>query len=123
MKRFLNLSLLLSAFIALAPVAALATELVMVDEEGCIWCQRWEEEIGPSYPNTTEGAFAPLRKINIRDVADKIEISRRVNFTPTFLLVENGRELARLEGYPGEHFFFPLLGDLLGEHTAFKMAE
>ena len=32
---------------------------------------------------------------------------------PTFVLVEDGRELGRIEGYPGEDFFWGLLGKLL----------
>lgn len=95
----------------------------MVDDEGCVWCARWEEEVGPAYPKSTEGQFAPLRKINIRDISDEIEVARRVNFTPTFLIVQEGRELARIEGYPGAHFFFPLVEQLLVENTDFAVAK
>lgn len=45
--------------------------------------------------------------------------ARKVVFTPTFILVEDGNERARLEGYPGEDFFWPLLSRLLEQHTAF----
>ncbi len=41
-------------------------------------------------------------------------------FTPTFVLVENGVELARIEGYPGEDFFWGLLGMILKQNTDFK---
>ena len=34
-------------------------------------------------------------------------------FTPTFVLVREGRELARIEGYPGEDFFWGLLAAML----------
>ena len=95
----------------------------MVDDDGCVWCARWEEEVGPAYPKSIEGQFAPLRKINIRDISDEIEVARRVNFTPTFLIVQEGRELARIEGYPGAHFFFPLVEKLLVENTDFAVAK
>ena len=97
------------------PVAA--AELVMVEQSGCEWCARWNAEIAPAYPKTTEGKFAPLRRVDLRAMPTDLEISRRVSFTPTFLIVENGQEIARLEGYPGQDFFWPLLSKLLKTNT------
>ncbi len=34
-------------------------------------------------------------------------------FTPTFVLIQNGKELGRIEGYPGPDFFWALLDQLL----------
>ncbi|WP_323776006.1 hypothetical protein [Leisingera sp.] len=96
-----------------------AAELVMVEQPGCEWCARWNEEIAPVYPKTSEGGFAPLRRVDLRALPDDLQVARRVMFTPTFLIVDGGRELARLEGYPGEDFFWPLLADLLTAHTGF----
>lgn len=98
---------------------ASAAELVMVEQQGCEWCELWNEEIGPIYPKTTEGRFAPLRRVDIGDVRSTLNTARRVNFTPTFLVVEEGHEVARLEGYPGEDFFWPVLAKLLSENTDF----
>lgn len=102
---------------ALAPLPALAIELVMVEQLGCAYCEQWDEEIGPIYPKTPEGKFAPLRRIDIDDVADEIDLQRRVIYTPTFLVVSAGREKTRLEGYPGEDFFWQLLDGLLRKTT------
>jgi len=86
----------------------------MAEEPGCIWCARWHHEIGPKYPKTSEGQAAPLRRINILDpIPDDIALSRRVNFTPTFILLVNGIEQSRIEGYPEEAFFWGLLGQML----------
>ena len=109
---------LIALFIAaLTSLPAWAVELVMVDQRGCIYCERWEAEIGPIYPKTSEGRFAPLRRVDIRDVAQDVDLKRRVVFTPTFLVVEEGVELTRLEGYVGEDFFWPLLDEILRETT------
>lgn len=99
---------------------ARATELVMVEQTGCEWCARWNAEIAPAYPNTREGQYAPLRRVDLRALPDDLKTARRVTFTPTFLVVHDGRELARLEGYPGEDFFWPLLERLLTEHANYK---
>ncbi|MBK0329100.1 hypothetical protein I5535_17630 [Rhodobacteraceae bacterium F11138] len=97
-----------------------AVELVMVEQVGCEWCARWNEEIAPAYPNTPEGQFAPLRRVDLRALPEDLDIARRVSFTPTFLIVDGNRELARLEGYPGENFFWPVLAKLLVQYTGFE---
>ena len=118
-------ALALSAAILVSPawVQATAAEpfLVMVEQPGCVYCQRWDAEIGPAYPKTDEGKFAPLIRADLREgPPDGITYARRVLFTPTFVLIENGQEKARMEGYPGEDFFWPLLTKLLSDNTGFS---
>ena len=45
--------------------SALAAELVMVEQRGCIYCERWHADVGPEYPKTAEGRFAPVRMIDL----------------------------------------------------------
>ncbi|MVO17459.1 hypothetical protein [Zongyanglinia huanghaiensis] len=96
-----------------------AAELVMVEQPNCEWCARWDEEIGPIYPKTSEGRFAPLRRVDLRDLPGELDVARRVNFTPTFLIIEDQREIGRLEGYPGEDFFWPVIAQLLSKHAGY----
>ena len=71
-------------------------------------------------PSDPQIAFHLARFIeNVRAIPDDLALDRRVRFTPTFLLVDDGRELARIEGYPGADFFWPLLGDMLATHAGF----
>jgi len=93
----------------------------MVEQDGCVWCEQWNADIGDIYPKTAESRVAPLHRIDISDPAlNDLQLSGPVMFTPTFILVENNRELARIEGYPGEDFFWGLLGVMLRKHTDFK---
>ncbi|WP_065270572.1 MULTISPECIES: hypothetical protein [Phaeobacter] len=121
LRPLLLLRRLLAGFFVLCTLSlpARAVELVMVEQHGCEWCARWNEEIAPIYPKTAEGAFAPLRRVDLRNMPDDLETTRRVLFTPTFLIVEDGHEKARLEGYPGADFFWPLLEALLRDHADF----
>ena len=96
-----------------------AAELVMVEQTGCEWCARWDQEIAEIYPKTSEGHFAPLRRVNLHDMPQELELARRVNFTPTFLIVEEDHEIGRLEGYPGEDFFWPVIAQLLSKHAGY----
>lgn len=92
------------------------TQLVMVEEKGCIWCARWNTEIAPIYPKTEEGAAAPLRRMDIHAKRpDDITFARSLTFIPTFVLVVEGQEMSRIEGYPGEDFFWGLLGKMLSQ--------
>ncbi len=96
-------------------------ELIMVEQAGCEWCKRWNEEIGPIYPKTREGAFAPLRRVDLHAIPQDLQVQRRVSFTPTFLIVKDGLEMARLEGYPGEDFFWPLIAKLMSKHLEYPL--
>lgn len=93
--------------------------LIMVEREGCIYCARWNETIGPIYPKTPEGQIAPLERVDIHDTwAEGLETGPAPFFTPTFLLIEGNREVGRIEGYPGEDFFWGLLGQALHDAGA-----
>ena len=97
--------------------AQAAVELMMVEEDGCIWCDRWDAEIGPIYPKTGAGKAAPLRRMDIRQpVPDDIEVARPLRFTPTFVLLIDGVEKGRIEGYPGEDFFWGLIERMLDQN-------
>lgn len=95
-------------------VARSETRLLMIEEAGCIYCLRWKQEVGPEFPITPEGRVAPLKMIDIGsgEIA-AYELKSRPRLTPTFILVQNKVELDRIEGYPGEDFFWGLLGLML----------
>ncbi|MDX5356250.1 MAG: thioredoxin family protein [Rhodobacterales bacterium] len=109
--------LVLSLFLAVAlPVQAWAAELqlLMFEQPGCIYCARWNAEIAPQYPLTDEGKAAPLRRLQLREpLPADLALDRPAAFTPTFVLVADGVEAGRIEGYPGEDFFWPLLARLI----------
>ncbi len=106
--------LLLVSFFLLPLSANAELRLLMFEQDGCYWCGRWNEEIAPAYPKTEEGRAAPLQRIDIfSEYPSDITIKSRPAFTPTFILIKDGNEVGRLEGYPGEDFFWPLLDRLL----------
>ncbi len=106
-------AIILGLCITFVGFAAPAAELVMVEQTGCHWCEKWDAEIGGIYPKTAEGRLAPLRRVDLHDLPETISFRSKPVFTPTFVLIENGEELGRLEGYGGDEFFWFLLGQLL----------
>jgi hypothetical protein len=93
--------------------AADAAELIMVRREGCVWCARWDRDVGSIYGKTEISRRAPLRMLDIADVSSGLRTRTPVIYTPTFVVAENGREIGRIEGYPGDAFFWGLLEQLL----------
>jgi hypothetical protein len=94
-------------------VAADACSLVMVEDDGCVYCVRWHREVGDAYAKSAEGRFAPLERRRIRD--PEIAFLRNVRYTPTFVLVRSEEEIGRITGYPGADFFWQLLAELLAK--------
>jgi len=106
------ISILLVALL-LAP-AARAAELVVFEQKGCVWCQRFDRDIAPAYDKTTEGKRAPLRRQDIKQpIPAELAFIKRERFTPVFVLIDGGREIGRIRGYPGDTFFWGLLANLL----------
>jgi len=105
------LSLLLA--LLLAP-AAHSAELVMFEQNGCVWCQRFDRDIAPAYDKTTEGKRAPLRRLDIaQPIPRELAFITRERFTPVFVLIDDGREIGRIHGYPGDTFFWGMLANLI----------
>lgn len=91
-----------------------AAELIMFEKDGCPWCLRWHREIGNGYPFSEEGKLAPLRVLKTADPNTVgASLKAPVNHAPTFVLVDKGREVGRIVGYPGADFFYGLLIELL----------
>ena len=116
LRRGLAVLCLAGPLALIGPAFGLAAELVMFETGGCPWCAAWNEEVGEIYHKTPEGRRAPLRRVDL-EAARPPDLSavRGVVYTPTFVLVEEGREVGRIAGYPGVDHFWGLLAQLLDE--------
>ena len=87
--------------------------LLMVDDAGCVYCRKWDREVAQAYENSAEGQRAPLvrRPIRSADVA----AFPGIRYTPTFLLLVEGREIGRIVGYAGAEFFWGELAVLMAK--------
>lgn len=100
-----------AAPLPLTLVRAEAPALIMVDDPACHYCRRWWKEVGGGYPRTAEGRAAPLKRVG-RD-AKILTGFAPVIYTPTFILAQNGRELGRITGYPGQLYFWEELSAMM----------
>ena len=112
-KRFALVVLVALCAAVMLTSAGQAAELVMFRRDGCPWCAKWDREIGPIYPKTEFNYRAPLRQINLDHDSDVDLVHAPIHYTPTSVLAEGGKELGRIEGYPGDEFFWFRLEKLL----------
>jgi hypothetical protein len=99
--------------------SARAAELVMFETAGCPSCEAWDREVGVVYGRTEAGRRAPLRRVVLDGPrpADLGHIDGIV-YTPTFVLLDEGHEIGRILGYPGDNHFWGLLGMILDNLSA-----
>lgn len=120
--RMINLKQPLSTaiiFMASTLFSAQAAELIMLEQDHCHWCEQWHAQIGPIYPKTAAGKRAPLRRVDIHQpMPEDIAQIKSSRFTPTFVLLDNGVEIDRIRGYPGEDFFWGLLEEMIDKLPA-----
>lgn len=109
----------------LLPLSANAElRLLMFEQDGCFWCERWNQEISMIYPKTQEGRAAPLERVDIWDAfPEDINIESRPAFTPTFVLLQDDTEIFRIQGYPGADFFWSLLEQKMTPLPEYKAAD
>lgn len=94
--------------------AACAAELLMVGESFCGPCIQFDRQIGPIYSKTEEGRMAPLRKIAFGVPAPApYAFVGQPKVAPTFVLVHEGREVGRIEGYASDELFWMNLASLM----------
>lgn len=97
---------------AIDPATATAV-LVMIGDPGCPYCARWEREVAPGYMASDDGKLAPLVR---RDRgAPDIAFIKRVVYSPTFVMLVNGREVGRIVGYSGADLFWMQLAGLMAD--------
>jgi hypothetical protein len=108
--------LALAVALLLAGSAANAAELVMFSRVGCPYCAQFDREIAPIYDQTDEGKVAPLRRVDIdAPIPPDLDAVTVERITPVFVLVDKGREIGRIRGYPGEDNFWGLLAGMIGD--------
>lgn len=118
MRHFFEVSaLLLILIVNFATVHA--AELLMFEHQGCIACKQFKAEVLPGYLASDFAKKLPIRSIVYGDKAAYKGIELKGSpfyFSPTFILVENGKELARIRGYAGKKRFWEAVKNLHANH-------
>jgi len=90
----------------------MSAELLYFYDEFCGACQKFDDEVGQFYENTDESKLIPIRKVQfskwrkLKDAPYQNTIATRVIGTPTFVMIEAGKEVDRLVGYSNSELFW-----------------
>ena len=91
-----------------------AFELVVVEAEGCIYCQLFRRDVLPAYEASSQAKDLPVRFVDINDIAAvHLSFKSGVDIVPTFVVVKSHTEVGRISGYIGPENFFHSISYLL----------
>jgi thioredoxin-related protein len=98
-----------------APVPHLGNmQLVVMEADGCIYCNIFRRDVLPSYEVSERGKDLPVRFIDVNDVkTTRIELQSPIDILPTFVIVKDNREIGRIPGYIGPEDFYHAINYLL----------
>lgn len=120
--KFIKLFFCTILIIGLVSKSLFASELLIIEAEGCYYCEIWDKEVGSIYNDNKIGSLLPLRRVNIKTVRSRsLKAIKNVYFTPTFIVLNDGIEIGRITGYPGEGFFWGYLENIVEKLRASNM--
>ena len=89
-------------------------QLVVMEADGCIYCNIFRRDVLPSYETSERGKDMPVRFVDVNDVPKTgIELQSSIDILPTFVVVKDNREIGRIPGYMGREDFFHSINYLL----------
>ena len=94
-------------FVASLQTAAADSRLIMVTSDYCPSCQAWELDVGKVYDKSPYATTLPLTRVEIGSkMPGGVTFQKPVVGTPTFLIIHNGQEIGRQNGYIDEEMFW-----------------
>ncbi len=89
-------------------------QLVVLEVDGCIYCDVFRRRLLTAYEASKQGKKAPIRFVDINDPAlGDIGLTQPVGMVPTFIMLENNQEIGRSPGLMGKQDFFRAIDYLL----------
>lgn len=104
-------TLALGAIIGHAAPERSAPALIYVHEDTCGACMKFDQEVGGIYPKTEDGQRLPMVRISLDDWRsgdhdyDSCAVGA-VHGTPTFIQLNDCKELDRITGYSSDVLFW-----------------
>ncbi len=98
-----------------APAVASGLEIVVLEAPGCVYCDVFRAQDKAAYEASPRARTAPLRFLDLNDeAADKLQLTGGpVNVVPTFVVMKDRKEVARIVGYVGLESFIRVLNSIL----------
>ena len=94
-------------FAASLQTAAADSRLIMVTSDHCPSCQAWELDVGKVYDKSPYATTLPLTRVKIGNkMPGGVTFQKPVVGTPTFLIIHEGQEIGRQNGYIDAEMFW-----------------
>jgi thioredoxin-related protein len=95
-------------------IPAVSLELVVIEADGCIFCEIFRSDVLPAYEASEQGKQMPVQFVDVNDMdSTHLEFKGAVDIVPTFIVVKDRREVGRISGYVGPENFFHSINYLL----------
>lgn len=90
-------------------------EIIVMEVPGCKYCPLFREHILPAYSASPRAKEMPIRFVDV-SAADtsKLKLISPIETVPTAVLMQNNKEIGRIEGYVGPQDFGRLVSAILG---------
>lgn len=120
MRHFFKTAIV-AATLTLSFASVQAAELLMFEHVGCVVCKKFKAEMLPKYLKSKFAKVMPIRSI-VGDDPDPYKGLELKGFpfiySPTFILVQDGKELVRIQGFTGEKLFWQQMENLYANHKS-----
>lgn len=97
-----------------AQPTAVTQELIVLEAPNCIYCAIFRRDVLPNYQKSKRAAELPIRFLDLNDpAADQLKLSSSVTIVPTVVLMRDGSEAGRIDGYWGPEAFFQSISRMM----------
>jgi thioredoxin-like negative regulator of GroEL len=100
----------------LAPVVgtSVTQEIVVFEAENCTYCSAFRSQILPNYRQSPRNVELPVRFVDVNATGvDKMKLIAPIQMVPTVVMMKNGQEVDRIQGYTGPELFHQLVTKML----------
>lgn len=98
------------------PDSATQRELLVFEVKNCTICSLVHTHLAPVYQSSTKSRHAPMRFVDLNEVDENaLGLTMPITTVPTIVLMEQGKEVARITGYTGPDIFFQAMHHVLGD--------
>jgi len=85
-------------------------EVVVFETSNCLLCRLFRRDVAPRYARSRRHRMAPLRYIDVNPRRPPHPgLSEPLAMLPTAVIMKDGAEIARIEGYTGPELFFQMM--------------
>ncbi len=90
-------------------------QLLVMETPDCIYCKIFRRDVAPTYQASVRAERIPMRFLDINNVSEAdLGLTSPVTIVPTVVLVENNKEIGRINGYIGPENFYHSVNYMLG---------